>query len=1106
MAEYRFTEKPILDWLIDLGWVYLREEEVNAKRTLKPDLESVPNEEIYTERFLVRELYSALKRLNPIVIKTDKQCKVVIDKLKNVMQMSNLLDANEEFLKWLKGEKSIKFSAEEQAQTIKLIDLNPGQIGNNSFIVTNQFKIPKERELTKYNRNNVPDIVLFVNGIPIVIIEAKKTSFDPITKKPKITYVNAIEQLTRYQRQSPQLFVPNIFMVAVDSNIFKYATTGTTEIGYYFEWKECFEYSDNISKNQNVKIATYGLFQRSRFLDILENFIIYKTEGSTKFKIMARYNQYRAVNKIVDRVIDGSKKKGLIWHTQGSGKTFTMLFTALKLHNHPLLNKPTVFILIDRIKLDSQITKEFELTKIEDFVRATRKVKLMNLILNNDRKIIISTIHKFGNIWNTWIKKNIKVPIVVQKLINLFDSSEKDVESSDYSEYLQNIPESVIKNIIGKIEFLKKEKPEFLNEILIQKFNTFEQGLKNYSNYDVFSFSNSQNQNIIVLCDEAHRTQEGDIASEMNFELHSSYKFGFTGTPIDKKDRNTHTNFGIPIDAKGWERYLDYYSIKQSIEDGFTVPIRYTPRLDDDTRLNIPEDELEKRFANMTRRLTEEEREELRKKEGTRQVLMKHPERVKKIAKDIANHFDTYTNPEGFKAQIVVIDKKACGLIKKELDNYLDPEWSKVIFSVAQNENDPDILPHVPHNQDKVQQQLIIDNFKRKDQLPKILIVCDMLLTGFDAPIEQIMYLDKNLRDHALLQAISRTNRPYPNKEFGLIVGYTNVVQKLQEALNFDEEEKEDVAFDFSDLIPEFINKLQKVCEIFNNVDKKEYRNPNGTLNENDYACKLAEYLEDQNGAEEFFDDVKLLISQYESISPDPGLKLVQNQFKNLIYYYYFIYCFLNPSDPKNIEEFRPKTRKLIQESVNIGDIDYSLPIYIINENNLKLLNNGSISIASKALIFKTGLKARLNLNASKSKKFSHLGKKMDEIIEDIKNDALEGIEILNEMKKLEEEIIKLEKKVDESGPIKPLIESAFDISVEDKKVKQAGEKINELFQDIEDILINKIGEGWSKRYSLTKEFRKRCMILMKTKYKDLDLYNDTIIDNLVEQIKKEYP
>ena len=609
---------------------------------------------------------------------------------------------------------------EETHQTIRLIDFD--NIENNEFACTNQLRV--QGEVVRK-----PDVVIYVNGIPLVVIEAKS----PIN--PSQNAFDAIDQVHSAEKEVPRLFHSNLFNIATNDITLMYGATGAPS-ELWSRWRDPWprqaeEFTDETEK------GLYALLEPSRLLDILAHFIVFETRDGVTTKKVCRYQQFRAVNKMVERVLEGKHRAGLIWHTQGSGKSLTMVFAALKLKFHRGINSerlqnPNLMVLTDRIDLHNQIAQTFEACGLPNPIPAESINALRKIVVPGvSGRTVISTIFKFH-----WDDPRLKSQVHAQREAAL---RELAVEGSD---------------------------------------------------------------NWILMVDEAHRTQEKDLGAYMRAILPNALRFGFTGTPVKKGDKDTFRNFGVPGEA-----YLDKYGIDDAVADGATVPIYYVGQM---TEWHLHDKEIDVLFEQWFVNEPEEKVEELKRRGVTKQDLARFQPRIDLIAVDIGAHYRAHVMPDGFKAQICAIDRRACVAYKTALDKVISKtlmkgevteaeaselagEMSVCVYSPGQHDGEqyPELVEHQIPPEDVTPK--IVPKFLDPDDPLKFIIVCNKLLTGFDAPIEQAMYLDNPLTDHNLLQAIARTNRRYGTlKDKGLIVDYIGVSTKLGEALAAYR--KEDVA------------------------------------------------------------------------------------------------------------------------------------------------------------------------------------------------------------------------------------------------------------------------------------------------------------------------
>lgn len=775
MSEYRLAEKPTLDALAATGWQLLSPAQALAMR------------EAENRVILKPVLIHALRTLNAI---GGEDAEAIYNDLAT-------LSDNEEWQRKLRGGYSRRLSGENRDSPIAMIDFK--NLSRNTFQVTSQFKVQAQRP-------RIPDVVLFVNGIPLVVIEAKS----PL--KGTATGDEAHQQIRQYERDIPRLFYPNAFNIITDGMRTEYGATGAPA-QFYGPWPDAWprnreDFPDALAKD------LWCLCEPSRLLDLLAHFIVFEVdpERANKVKKICRYQQFRAVNRAVQRVATGEHRKGLIWHTQGSGKSLTMVFLALKLKTHltldaPTLANPNILVLTDRIDLDDQISKTFVACGLPNPVQCGSVAALREAVnRGGNGQILLSTIFKFAG-------------------------SKKPIPNS---------------------------------------------------------------ANWIVLVDECHRTQEKDLGAFLQSTLPDAHFYGFTGTPIKSTDKDTYARFSV-----SGEGYLDKYGIDDAVRDGATVPILYEGRKTD---WAINEAEIDILFDRWFVDLPDEKREELKRKGLTLATIAKHPERVRLIARDIWEHFKAVCQPDGYKAQIVAVDREAVILYRAALCTVIAADLERggletgeaqakadamiaCVYSKSQEDNKPSETADIAALRAGLEAFYLDDDaekdakkhFKVRGAQPSFLIVCDKLLTGFDAPIEHVMYLDKPLKEHNLLQAIARTNRTHAftdaeggiiEKPNGRIVDYIGVTQHLDDALKSYRSEDvqhamRDIAILRSDLKEAHARyRSQKRAMKLDGLDEKA-------------AAYSAAALVAQGQEDDWFEFRRLtrtFIKVYADLSPDPAI------------------------------------------------------------------------------------------------------------------------------------------------------------------------------------------------------------------------------------------
>lgn len=915
MSEAGYVELPILQWLSGrgsatpgekgLGWTYRDEAGMAAFDR--------PLEDPLVEKLLV----AAVLRINDHV-KTPGQAKLAIKALRTTMDASDRLTANRETLDRLREGVKVELTPGEGARTVFFIAFEPERQHLNDYTATNQYRVQGVKQCRD-------DTVLLVNGIPLVIAEYK--SYLTSSKD----WTEAVHQLHRYQRQAPLMLTPNVFCVAADEDAFRYGTvlfhdatkddierhldTWGPWLSRYPDVKGWWNDPDADNPDDPLEMPVKGLLRLApaHVLDFLQHFTVFETKTGKTIKKVARYQQFEAVNDIVDRTLgligkpaNAQDRTGLIWHTQGSGKSLTMVFAAYKLRRQVELKNPTVMIVVDRRDLKTQISDDFDACDYPSVEKALGVDDLKAKLRNLWRGTLVTTVQSF------------------QKMADL-----KPLEED----------------------------------------------------------------NIIMLVDEAHRSQKGDSAESyamtMRVKLPNAFRFGLTGTPIDRAMVNTHRDFGPTVNGQQ-ERYLSYYGIKRAIKDGATLEVHYqrdpVPFLVDEKTLNV---EFEKMCEEME--VEDEEAKDLIQRQRSQwKELARHPDRVELVVGKMLEHFLAYPDPDGFKAQLVGVDRTACARFKDALDTKLKerglpPDWCDVIISEGQND-DPDLARF---HYGKQKQDELIDYFKltpkqweewnreafgehhSKWKPPlKILIVCDRLLTGFDAPVEQVMYLDKPLRDHNLLQAIARTNRPLPamNKRTGVVVDYFGVFSNLTKALNFDENIREEALIDWDKLKATVPGEVARCMESFKDITIADTR-----------ECLLAALraIKDPDAAKIFEHNFKSLERLWEAVSPDPVL------YEHRYTYNWLCSVYIahrrrqrGASKQSTYGELSAKTRALIEQNTQFMDLANSLPVFKIDKDYVAKLEELP-SPADKAAALEAILTAELSEDDGGGFTYRHLGERL---------------------------------------------------------------------------------------------------------------------------------
>lgn len=744
MAYYTtsFTESDLeqaaLEWF----------EELNYEKVYGPDISpegEYPERYQYHEVVLKDRLRDALIRINRGMPREaiEEAIRII-----EVPQSPSLLINNKAFQKMITDGIDVQYRAangDYPTEKVWLFDTHPDRVNNNDFLVANQFTVIENQGEKR------PDLVVFINGLPLVVFELKSASNE------EVNISDAFNQVQTYKNAIPGLFTYNSFLIISDGVNARVGTLTANE-DRFMMWRTVDGADVAPSTMPQLEVLIKGMFEKSRLIDIIKHFILYQTDGENLFKILAGYHQYHATNKAIESTFratmdEGDRKIGVIWHTQGSGKSLSMVFYAGKLVL--TLDNPTIVVVTDRNDLDDQLFNTFGMSK--DLLRQTPRqaedrADLRRLLSVESGGIIFTTVHKFA------------------------PDEEED-------------------------------------------------------KYPVLTDRN----NVIVIADEAHRSQYGFQAEMVTDEDEASVKYGyakymrdalpnasyigFTGTPVELTDKNTPAVFGD---------YIDIYDMTRAVEDGTTVKIYYESRI---ARLELPKSELpiiDSEYEEITEYQESTQRERLKSRWARLEALAGAEKRVKKVAKDIVEHFEQRQKASFGKAMIVAMSRRIAIDLYKQIVA-LRPEWH------SDNDDEGKIkIVMTGSSSDPADWQSFIGNKRRREHLAKrmkdvndplqIVIVRDMWLTGFDVPSMNTMYIDKPMKGHNLMQAIARVNRVFRDKPGGLIVDYIGIADMLKTALQqYTENDRKTAGIDTDQAVDFMLERLQLIRELLHGLDYAKY-------------------------------------------------------------------------------------------------------------------------------------------------------------------------------------------------------------------------------------------------------------------------------------------
>jgi type I restriction enzyme R subunit len=975
--EWLLAEKPALDCLIAMGYGFVPSSD-------QASLRDGENQVLFRPHVI-----DALMRINGIS-RTDAEAAFG--------DLAAISD-NERWLAILRGDFSRNVEGKATRQTLRLVDFRSP--ANNHFVVTNQLRVRAERV-------RKPDVVVYLNGIPVVVIEAKS----PINAKDKSG--EAFEQIKQYEQEIPRLFLSNMFNIITDGTNCLYGTTGSPA-KFFGSWRDPWPRKDDDFADEMTK-GLWCLLEPVRLLDIIAHFVVFERVqdgGGRVVKKMCRYPQFRAVNKIVDRVAANKDRQGLIWHTQGSGKSLTMVFAALKLKTHLTvqadeLTNPNIMVLTDRVDLHKQISGTFSACGLPNPVAVEKIEELRSLIHSGtDGLTVLSTIFKF-------------------------QGSKTPIENS---------------------------------------------------------------ASWIVMVDECHRTQEKDLGAYLRDTLPHARFFGFTGTPVKKKDRDTYQNFGVP-----GEGYLDKYGIDDAVADGATVPIYYTGRK---TEWHIDEAKIDVLFDQWFGDLPDDKLSELKKRGVTIADLVKHPRRIELIAYDIWTHFKTYARPDGLKAQLVAYDREAVVLYKRALDQVIaedlmaegiDGEAARkeasartaCVYSASQEDAKPSEDPHIESIRADLRAWYLDDtaetqaksNFNEVGKLPDFLIVCDKLLTGFDAPIEAVMYLDKPLKEHGLLQAIARTNRVAgATKQNGLIVDYIGMSSYLDEAL--ESYRSEDVQNAMRNM-EELRNQLRATHAIVMQMIRGVKRKP-GKANKDALRAEflaLIDHLETEDRWFEFKAKAREFISAYEAVSPDPVVLDYTEDLKWIATALPFAGRKFEQRESLDHRQYSAKIREMLEKHLDVTGLTVTFKLRHITDpdfwEDFNPEGKSEDDLKEAAIRKTTELKKTVYERIAKNEhQYGRFSDRLRELLDKLNRSQINNTEFLREGKQLAWDIEAEDNAHQDSG----LNEGAFGISrVLEAFTENDKTGIDELATRIADVYENDeiAPVRWQEKEGLRKSLRQK--------------------------------
>jgi type I restriction enzyme, R subunit len=927
IAEAWSVQFPMVKHAREVGWLALTPEEAEL---LRHDNATMLFPEILEDK---------LREFNPWL--TPEQARSIVESME---ALPPTIEGNREVLRWLRGERQWYDESEKRDRAVRVVDFaHPGE---NELHVTWEWKIePPARP-----KGNRADVIFILNGIPVAIVEHKNP-------KDGDALARGIKQLRRYEKETPELLAqPQLYNVTHLIGYW-YGVTWNTSRRNIVKWKH--------SEDEEYRAAVHAFFEPAGFLRTLQDWIFFYAEDGETKKSVLREHQRQAVDKIVRRCADLDRNRGLIWHTQGSGKTFTLLTAARQiLEDKARFSNATVILVVDRTELEGQL-KEWverllgEMQQKDIAIRQAKSRQELQDILDSDfRGLVVSMIHKFEE-----IRK---------------DSSGRD--------------------------------------------------------------------NIYVFIDEAHRSVAADLGSCLMAAVPKATIIGFTGTPVHSS-RGGSTSFDI-FGAQDEDGFLDRYSISESIQDETTLPIKYMLA---PSSMRMSAEDLDEQFFALA------EEEEVTDVDELNRVLdravglrlfLSAEDRVEKVARFVAQHFQENVLPLGYKAFLVAVDRETCVRYKRALDRHLPPEWSEAIYS--SNPNDAVDRPDVHDLQLTSEREKEVRRlFKKPGEEPKILIVTDKLLTGYDAPVLYTMYLDKPMRDHVLLQAISRVNRPYIDdldtpKRVGLIVDFVGILSQLNKALRFDSDVVKGALEDLDVLMADLLEKI--------GVASDEYLRVDGDASADAQLESLVygRFLE-PDVRKKFFDDYKEIEGLWEILSPSKELRDHIKTYKHLSQLYAAVRNAYSQTSGF-LADLEHKTRRLVEETVVQDDLGRFSKAVSFDAETVESMKEEDGPDEGKVYNLLRGLRNEMDEDPATAVVLEGLLTRSERIIRDLEERKITGLAAMDELAALAAEKSEARRRAEESG-LSDLGFAVFWVMEQDKAIVSSGLDLLAATREIEEVM-----------------------------------------------------
>ncbi|HYP00175.1 MAG TPA: type I restriction endonuclease subunit R [Pyrinomonadaceae bacterium] len=1017
-------EEAVLTWFDELGYVVRNGLEIAPD---EPGAERV----LYSQVILTERLRSQIVALNHSI--PANAIEAAIQQLQHP-NLPSLVQANRQFHRWLRDGVRVEFQrdGETVADFVRLFDLDRTE--NNDWLAVNQFSVKGAHHTRR------PDIIIFINGLPVAVLELK----NPADENADIW--DAFNQLQTYKEHIPDLFTTNEFLVIADSVTARVGSL-TADKERFMAWRTIDGQAiDPLGRFRETETLIRGLFRRDLLLEYLRDFILFEDSGEIVKKIAA-YHQFHAVRKAVETTLhavepSGDKKAGVVWHTQGSGKSISMCFYAGKVMTAPEMKNPTLVVVTDRNDLDGQLYAQFSMAK--EILR----------------------------------------------------------EEPRPAETRKQLRELLGRRPSGGIIFTT-----------IQKFSPFEEE-------DTFPIL-SERDNIVVICDEAHRTQYGlmakinaqtgelqyGYAKHMRDALPNASFIAFTGTPVSFKDRDTRAIFGD---------YLDIYDMEQAQADGATVPIYYESRL---AKLELREEETP-RIDEDVEELTEDEEDAVKARIKTRwaalEKLVGAEPRLKQVAADFLQHFDKRLEAMEGKAMFVCMSREICAHLYNEIvalrPEWHDPDPKKGAIKIVMTGSSSDKELLRPHLYSKQTKKELEKRFKDPQDEFKVVIVRDMWLTGFDVPPLHTMYVDKPMRGHTLMQAIARVNRVFKDKPGGLVVDYIGIGHELKQALSEYTESGAHgrPALEAEEAVPILVEKVKVARGMLHGFDYQDFETDAYELlpGAADHILGLGKDSRGRDGKQRFSDCVTAMTKAFAlCCTLDDALV-----YREEVAFYQAVKAVLTKHETAatkiSDEQREHALRQLVSRAVmsnEVIDIFQAVGlkkpnIGILSEeflNEVRMMPQRNLAVELLERLLKDEIAARFGTNVVQNKKFSEL---LQATLNKYSNRAIETAQVIEELIAMAKDFNEAARSGEKLGLSNEEVAFYDALETSESAVRDLGDEVlRKIAIELTERLRKNVSVDWSVRETV----RARLRLLVKRilrKYKYPPEYEPTAVETVLKQ------